>query len=58
MKKLALDLDALSVDSFATVAAEPAEKGTVHGNATGTACPITSGINSCWCTEFRTCDCV
>jgi hypothetical protein len=59
MKKLALDLDALSVDTFHTTEAPPAETGTVHGHvATGLACPVTSGINSCWCTEYRTCDCV
>jgi hypothetical protein len=58
MKKLALDLDALTVDSFPTSREPVAEKGTVHGNATGWACPVTSGINSCWCTEFVSCDCV
>ncbi|HET7229874.1 MAG TPA: hypothetical protein VFJ16_07725 [Longimicrobium sp.] len=36
MNKLTLDLDALQVDSFGTADAAAAERGTVHGNATGT----------------------
>lgn len=59
MKKLTLDLDALAVDSFATASPAARDDGTVHAHAaTGTGCAVTSGINSCWCTEFRTCDCV
>jgi hypothetical protein len=39
MKKLKLDLDTLSVQSFATTAADAAPQGTVHGaEATRTSC--------------------
>ena len=53
MNKLRLDLDALDVQSFATLA--PAdERGTVFGQemmVLTPKCVVTSGVNSCWCTE-------
>ena len=53
MNKLKLDLDALDVESFATLALEADDRGTVHGQefVLTPRCVVTSGINSCWCTE-------
>jgi tetrahydromethanopterin S-methyltransferase subunit E len=46
MKKLQLDIDALSIESFATGSPD-AERGTVAANA------ITTGANTCYhCTRF------
>ena len=70
MKRLKLDVETLSVTSFPT--APPAEvRGTVQAHEGTTPgcvdsgfcsqeleCEITSGINSCWCSEIHTClDC-
>jgi hypothetical protein len=71
MKKLKLEIDKLSVVSFPTAAAAEA-RGTVqahvdttpgsvvvesHDCTWGRDCAVTSGINSCWCSEYQTCDC-
>ena len=58
MQKLTLNLDALAVESFDPQAAAPRERGTVQGHEVLTPmCAVTSGINSCWCSEYNTCDC-
>jgi hypothetical protein len=71
MKQLKLDIDALTVTSFPTAPAAEA-RGTVQAHvATTPTCPktfdctyegpdcvVTGGINSCWCSEYNTCDCV
>jgi hypothetical protein len=53
VNKLKLDLDALAVESFATLAVEADGGGTVQGQefVLTPKCVVTSGINSCWCTE-------
>jgi hypothetical protein len=71
MKKLKLEIDKLSVVSFPTAAAAEA-RGTVQAHVGTTPgcvvqesldctnawdCAVTSGINSCWCSEYNTCDC-
>lgn len=58
MKKLSLDLDALSVESFATAGSDRAD-GTVKGNeysmeadCSGTGCVVTDAAGGCtvfWC---------
>lgn len=68
MKKLTLDLDALDVTSFPT-AAPQTDRGTVDGHVLtprciddsrqcteANDCAVTSDINSCWCSEYYTCD--
>ena len=70
MKRLKLEIEDLSIMSFA-MAAVPAKRGTVQAHATTPTCPktynctyegpecvVTGGINSCWCSEYYTCDCV
>jgi hypothetical protein len=58
MKKF--NLDGLKVDSFATTATLPRDRGTVAGHAalnTGfTACPISYG-GTCWVTCAESCYC-
>lgn len=56
MKKLRLDMDALSVVSFPTAPA-PQVRGTVDGNVLTPKCVVTSGVDSCWCSEYNTCNC-
>jgi hypothetical protein len=64
MKRLTLNVDALSVVSFPTAPAVTA-RGTVQAHVATTpcaeentpACVVTSGINSCWCTEYVSCSC-
>ena len=56
MKKLRLDLDALDVSSFPT-AAPQADRGTVDGHVLTPKCVVTSGVDSCWCSEYNSCDC-
>jgi hypothetical protein len=54
MKKLTLDLDAIEVTSFQ--AAEAVEEtGTVQAHFATPACPLTRGIDSCWCSETPDC---
>ncbi|HEU4886068.1 MAG TPA: hypothetical protein VFT45_27770 [Longimicrobium sp.] len=71
MKRLKLEIEELSITSFPT-AAVPAQRGTVQAHAAttptcpktynctyeGPECVVTGGIDSCWCTEYYTCDCV
>jgi len=57
MKKLHLDLDTLAVDTFAVQDASVRDDGTVRGHAATPLCAVTSGIDSCWCSEYYTCDC-
>jgi hypothetical protein len=71
MKKLKLEIESLSVVSFSTTPAAagrgtvqahgPSANGCVPGSFDCTAaveCEVTSGINSCWCSEMQTCfDC-
>lgn len=47
MKKLTLDIDRLSVESFPTTAGDEAARGTVHGHD--------DTIESEWCTLPKTC---
>ena len=69
MKRLKLDIEKLSIMSFAT-AAVPAQRGTVRAHAATTPacktfdctfyepeCVVTGGINSCWCSEYASCEC-
>jgi hypothetical protein len=56
MRKLRLDVEALSVVSFGTAPA-PQARGTVQANVLTPTCAVTSGIDSCWCSEFVSCDC-
>ena len=63
MKKLTLDVDALSVTSFPTAPSAGA-RGTVRAHEgtplceeVSTECVVTGGVNSCWCSEYHTCDC-
>jgi hypothetical protein len=70
MKRLKLEIDALSVVSFPTAPSTEA-RGTVQAHVGTTPgcvddtlrctealdCVVTSGINSCWCSEYNTCEC-
>jgi hypothetical protein len=56
MKKLRLELETLSVATFETGPARE-ERGTVQANHATPTCAVTSGIDSCWCSEFVSCDC-
>ena len=56
MKKLRLDVEELSVVSFPTAPAQEA-RGTVQAHVLTPKCVVTSGVDSCWCTEYNTCDC-
>lgn len=53
LKKLKLDVEAVSVVSFPTAPTHEA-RGTVDGHVLTPKCVVTGGINSCWCTE-RSC---
>lgn len=57
MKKLKLELEDLTVASFATAPAAEAQ-GTVEAHIATPLCVVTAGINSCWCSEYHTCDCI
>ena len=64
MKRLKLNVDRLSVVSFPT-APSPEVRGTVQAHVASPGCEehtplceVTSGIDSCWCTEYVTCTCV
>jgi hypothetical protein len=50
MKKIRLDLDELTVDSFALESLPEPEQGTVHAAEASGICG-TSKIGGCWCTE-------
>jgi hypothetical protein len=56
MSKLKLQVESIQVSSF-----EPGWDGDgvqeVSLRCT-TDCMVTGGINSCWCSEYYTCDCV
>jgi hypothetical protein len=54
MKKIRLSLDALTVTSFATVAPEPREHGTVQGNYMDTkeVCDSTRVARDCVCSRY------
>lgn len=63
MKRLKLDVDALAVTSFPTAPAAEA-RGTVQAHVGTTPCQevtplcqVTSGVDSCWCTEYVSCSC-
>lgn len=56
MKKLTLRVEELSVVSFA-VARATEDRGTVQAHVLTPKCVVTGGINSCWCSEYNTCDC-
>jgi hypothetical protein len=51
MKKLKLDVEELSVVSFPTAPAREV-RGTVDGHVITPKCVVTSGVDSCWCTEM------
>ncbi len=53
MKKLHLDLDALSVESFATAEGEK-ERGTVHGHVSAASVCVASGCNT-YCSCYESC---
>ena len=59
MKKISLDLDALTVDSFSTAPESGVQRGTVHGHASAddTTCCPTDAMKTpcCWNTD-TTCD--
>lgn len=55
MKKLTLNVETLSVETFETDTAAK-ERGTVHAHEVETPkCVVTGGIDSCWCTEYAGC---
>jgi hypothetical protein len=56
MKKLRLDLDTVRVTSFEAAPA-PEEQGTVQAHLATPACPLTRNVDSCWCSEYATCEC-
>jgi hypothetical protein len=56
MPRLKLQLDAIEVVSF-----DAGSGDTIAGNSlrcTVETCVVTAGIDSCWCSEFQSCDCV
>ena len=53
MKKIRLDVEALSVDSFPT-AAPKGDRGTVEAHVITPKCVVTGSVDSCWGTE-RSC---
>jgi hypothetical protein len=57
VKKLKLNVEELSVVSFPIQPAQEA-RGTVEGHVLTPKCQVTGGVDSCWCTEYYTCDCV
>lgn len=56
MKKLRLQVEELSVVSYSTAPARET-RGTVQGHIATPTCQVTSGVDSCWCSEYYTCDC-
>lgn len=56
MKKLRLDVEELSVATFTTAPA-PVPSGTVQAHVLTPKCVVTSGVDSCWCSEYVSCDC-
>jgi hypothetical protein len=50
MEKIRLDLDELSVESFAVESQPQPQRGTVHAEEASCICG-TSKIGGCWCTE-------
>lgn len=56
MKKLRLDPESIRVTSFEAARA-PEAQGTVQAHFATPACPLTRGIDSCWCSEYATCEC-
>ncbi len=64
MRKLKLDVDALTVDSFDATVPAPKQEGTVHGQQQNwtfrTGCCQGDGSswpNHCFCTEMQSCNC-
>ena len=57
MKKLKLQIEDLAVASF-TPAPAAAAQGTVQAHVATPLCAVTAAIDSCWCSEYRACDCV
>jgi hypothetical protein len=57
MRKIRLAVDELSVVSFPTVAAAGGARGTVDGHVLTPKCVVTGGVDSCWCSEYNTCNC-
>ncbi|HEX9935747.1 MAG TPA: hypothetical protein VGB15_01440 [Longimicrobium sp.] len=55
MQKLRLDLDRLTVDSFATLARTETPRGTVRGRDDTFYCPTPDCTVSCGFTELNTC---
>ena len=63
MKRLKLEIDALTVTSFSVAPAAEA-RGTVQAHVDTTpcqeftpTCEVTGGIDSCWCSEYNSCEC-
>ena len=53
MPKLKLQLEAIQVVSF-----DPAPIEDPGMEVVTPRCVVTGGIDSCWCSEYNTCDCV
>ena len=56
MPKLKLQLEALEVVTFDPGFEVGVEEKSLR--CTVDTCVVTGGINSCWCSEYATCDCV
>lgn len=57
MRKLSLDLDALTVDTFTPAEGAPAERGTVQANEGVLATGTYSCYKSCYCPSHHNTEC-
>lgn len=57
MPRLKLQVEAIKVESFEAGAGDDAGMDVVTPRCT-TDCVVTAGVDSCWCSEYVTCDCV
>jgi hypothetical protein len=55
MSRLKLQVEALEVVSFDPGSDDGLFADTLRCT---TDCVVTGGVNSCWCSEYNTCDCV
>ncbi|HEX2076767.1 MAG TPA: hypothetical protein VHG08_03635 [Longimicrobium sp.] len=56
MRKLRLDVHAIDVASFDPVAPLPGGEPFAK-TIDATDCPLTAAADSCWCSEYNTCEC-
>ena len=56
MPKLKLQVEALEVVSFDFGSGDEIQEKSLR--CTVDTCVVTAGIDSCWCSEYNTCDCV